>query len=216
MSGTVPEARCSEDREKGPVSITGLGALASAEQRCTRCPLYHDATQAVPGEGPRRAPLMLVGEQPGDREDIEGRPFVEPAGRMLDRALVEVGIARDDVFITNAVKHFKHEMRGKRRLHKRPNAGEVDACRWWLDVERRLVRPQVIVALGATALRALTGRSLTIARLRGTPQEVDGTLLVATVHPSSLLRAPDAERRAAAYAAFRDDLALSRRLLGEG
>src|SRR5690606_14282732 len=120
-------------------AIRSLAALAAAEQACTRCPLYRNATQAVPGEGARSAAMMLVGEQPGDSEDLQGHPFVGPAGRMLDRALADAGVDRRTLFVTNAVKHFKHEPRGKRRLHKRPNADEIDACRWWLDLERSLV-----------------------------------------------------------------------------
>ena len=121
--------------------VTSLAALRAAEAACRRCPLYRHATQAVPGEGPRGAPIMLVGEQPGDKEDLAGKPFVGPAGRLLDRALADAGIARASTFVTNAVKHFKHEMRGKRRLHKRPDAYEIERCRWWLDLERAIVKP---------------------------------------------------------------------------
>src|ERR1700761_2839720 len=128
--------------------ITSLHQLVEAEAACTRCPLYKDATQAVPGEGPSRATFMLVGEQPGDKEDLAGKPFVGPAGRILDQALADAGIDRDETFVTNAVKHFKHEMRGKRRLHKRPNRYEIERCRIWLDNERALVRPSTIIALG--------------------------------------------------------------------
>src|SRR5262249_34552621 len=131
-----------------PPAITSLRALARAEQECTRCPLYRDATQAVPGEGTSHAHLMLVGEQPGDKEDLAGKPFVGPAGRILDQALAEAGIPRDEAFVTNAVKHFKHEMRGKRRLHKRPNAYEIERCRIWLEFEQAIIKPAVIVALG--------------------------------------------------------------------
>jgi DNA polymerase len=193
---------------EGPVpSIKSLRQLALAEASCTRCPLYRDATQAVPGEGSSHAALMLVGEQPGDREDIEGKPFVGPAGRVLDRALLDAGIARKETFITGAVKHFKHEMRGKRRLHKRPNAGEIQRCKIWLDFERSLVKPATIVALGVTAARSLTGRTLTIAKVRGRPIALaDGTRLVVTVHPSALLRIEDEETRRAAYAQFVADL----------
>jgi DNA polymerase len=136
--------------DDGPV-VTSLSALRTAENECRRCPLYKNATQAVPGEGPRRALLMLVGEQPGDKEDIAGLPFVGPAGRVLNHALDDARIDRCAVFVTNAVKHFKHEMRGKRRLHKRPNASEIDRCRWWQNLERAIVRPAIVVALGATA-----------------------------------------------------------------
>jgi uracil-DNA glycosylase len=190
-----------------PEPINSLRALARAEASCTRCPLYRNATQAVPGEGPRRAAIMLVGEQPGDKEDIAGKPFVGPAGRVLDRALRDAGIAREETFVTGAVKHFKHEMRGKRRLHKRPDNYEIERCRIWLDVERRLVRPSTIVALGVTAARSLTGRTLTIGKVRGKPIELaDGTRLIVTVHPAALLRTEDEAERRKAYRSFVADL----------
>jgi uracil-DNA glycosylase len=188
-------------------TVKSLRQLALAEQGCTRCPLYKDATQAVPGEGPSRAAFMLVGEQPGDKEDLAGKPFVGPAGRMLNEALRDAGIARGEAFVTNAVKHFKHEMRGKRRLHKRPNNYEVERCKIWLDWERKLVKPSTIVALGVTAARSLTGRTVTIGKVRGkTLTLADGTLLVVTVHPSALLRIEDADERHAAYRSFVADL----------
>jgi len=187
--------------------LSSLRELRQAEQGCTRCPLYKDATQAVPGEGPSRAPFMLVGEQPGDKEDLAGKPFVGPAGRMLDEALRDAGIAREETFVTNAVKHFKHEMRGKRRLHKRPNNYEIERCKIWLDWERNLVKPSTIVALGVTAARSLTGRTLTIGKVRGkTLVTADGTLLIVTIHPSALLRIEDADERHAAYRSFVADL----------
>jgi len=187
--------------------IKSLRALAQAESDCRRCPLYRDATQAVPGEGPSQADFMLVGEQPGDKEDLAGKPFVGPAGRILDSALKDAGIARDDTYVTNAVKHFKHEMRGKRRLHKRPNNYEIERCKIWLDLERSLVKPDTIVALGVTAARSLTGRTLTIGKVRGKPITMaDGTRLIVTVHPSSLLRIEDDEARQAAYQSFVADL----------
>ncbi len=172
-----------------PITYRSLTALAQAEAQCRRCPLYKHATQVVPGEGSPRSRLMMVGEQPGDKEDLEGKPFVGPAGRMLDRAIAEAGLDRRKVFVTNAVKHFKFEQRGKRRLHKKPNAGEIDACRWWQDQERRIIKPELIVALGATALRSLTGKPMAIAKLRGRAVPLaDGTPMVATIHPSYLLR----------------------------
>lgn len=175
--------------EPEPRSLAEARRLAAT---CTRCDLYKNATQTVFGEGPISARLMLVGEQPGDREDIVGRPFVGPAGAVLDRALEAAGIARGAVFLTNGVKHFKNEPRGKKRLHKRPDPAEIDICRWWLDLERKFVRPAVVVALGATALRAVTGRPATVSSLRGRPSRLgDGTMLIATVHPSYLLRMPD-------------------------
>src|SRR5262249_16614994 len=142
------------DEESGK-SIKSLRALAVAERECRRCPLYRDATQAVPGEGPKQANLLLVGEQPGDKEDLAGKPFIGPARRSPHSALNEAGIAREDTFVTNAVKHFKHEMRGKRRLHKRPNNYEIERCKIWLERERDLVNPSTIIALGVTATRSL-------------------------------------------------------------
>jgi len=188
-------------------TVTSLRQLTLAEQGCTRCPLYKNATQAVPGEGPSRARFMLVGEQPGDKEDLAGKPFVGPAGRVLDEALRDAGIAREETFVTNAVKHFKHEMRGKRRLHKRPNNYEIERCEIWLDWERNLVKPSTIVALGVTAARSLTGRTLTIGKVRGkTLATADGTLLIVTIHPSALLRIEDADERHAAYRSLVADL----------
>src|ERR1700757_588797 len=142
-------------------SIKSLRALAAAEGECTRCPLYRDATQVVPGEGPKGADFMLVGEQPGDKEDLAGKPFVGPAGRILDSALKDAGIAREETFVTNAVKHFKHERRGKRRLHKRTNNYEIERCKIWLERERDLVQPSTIIPLGVTAARSPTGRTAT-------------------------------------------------------
>src|ERR1044071_549331 len=169
--------------------VRTLAALAAAEQACRRCPLYKNATQAVPGEGPSHAKVMLVGEQPGDKEDLAGKPFVGPAGRILDAALKDAGIAREDTFVTNAVKHFKHEMRGKRRLHKRPNNYEIERCKIWLERERDLIKPLTVIALGVTAARSLTGKTVTIAKMRRTPVALaDGTKLVVTIHPSALLR----------------------------
>jgi uracil-DNA glycosylase len=192
---------------ESPMAIKSLRRLAEAEKNCTRCPLYRDATQAVGGEGPERAAFMLVGEQPGDKEDLAGKPFVGPAGRVLDQALRDAGIAREETFVTNAVKHFKHEMRGKRRLHKRPNTYEIERCKTWLDAERSLVQPSTIVALGATAARSLTGRTVTIGKVRGKQLRMaDGTKLVVTVHPSSLLRIKDDDERHAAYRGFVADL----------
>jgi DNA polymerase len=187
--------------------ITSLRRLADAEGACTRCPLYRDATQAVPGEGPGHATFMLVGEQPGDKEDIAGKPFVGPAGRLLDQALQDAGIARKETFVTNAVKHFKHEMRGKRRLHKKPNNYEIERCKVWLDDERKLVKPAAIIALGVTAARSLTGKTVTITKLRGKPLDLDdGTRLFVTIHPSALLRIEDENEKHAAYRAFVADL----------
>ena len=166
-----------------------LRQLTNEAKSCTRCDLYKNATQTVFGEGPADASLMLVGEQPGDQEDLLGRPFVGPAGKVLDRALAEAGIERDSVYITNAVKHFKNEPRGKRRLHKKPDTSEIDACRWWLDHELELVQPEIVVAMGATAARGLAGKALTINANRGRLIELrPGLQGVVTVHPSYLLR----------------------------
>ena len=194
--------------------IRTLAALRRAEAECTRCQLYKCATQVVPGEGRADAHLMLVGEQPGDKEDLAGKPFVGPAGRILDQALEAAGIPRDDVFVTNAVKHFKYEMRGKRRLHKRPNAYEIERCRWWLDQERAIVKPRAIVALGATAARSLFGRVVTIAKMRGRPHQLaDGTPAFVTIHPSWLLRIEDAADKAREYRSFVVDLRLAAKVL---
>lgn len=202
----------SVDREQdddAPI-VTSLSALRAAENECRRCQLYKYATQAVPGQGPRRAPMMLVGEQPGDQEDKAGLPFVGPAGRILDGALAEAGIERKQVFITNAVKHFKYEMRGKRRLHKRPNAYEIDRCRWWLNLERAIVKPGVIVALGATAARSVLGRPTTIVKIRGKALPLDdGATAFVTVHPSALLRVQDEADKRRQYRLFVDDLRLA-------
>jgi DNA polymerase len=203
------------DEESGK-SIKSLRALAEAEGDCRRCPLYRDATQAVPGEGPKQADFMLVGEQPGDKEDLAGRPFVGPAGRILDAALRDAGIAREDTFVTNAVKHFKHEMRGKRRLHKRPNNYEIERCKIWIERERDLVKPSTIIALGVTAARSLTGKTVTIAKMRRTPVTLaDGTTLVVTIHPSALLRIEDENDKHAAYRDFVADLKTARASAGK-
>ena len=182
--------------ELEPRELTTLAALRDEARGCQRCPLYQNATQTVFGEGPDHAPLMLVGEQPGDQEDLQGHPFVGPAGKVLDRAMADAGIDRKRVYVTNAVKHFKNEPRGKRRLHKRPNAYEVGRCKWWLDGELTLVNPKLVVALGATAALALTGRAVSIGRERDHPITLpDGRIAVITTHPSALLRMrSDAER----------------------
>jgi len=194
--------------------IKTLTALREAEASCTRCPLYKSATQVVPGEGPARARLMLVGEQPGNDEDLTGRPFVGPAGRIMDRAMADAGLDRSKTFITNAVKHFKFEPRGKRRLHKRPNAYEIERCRWWNDLERAIVKPALVVALGATAAYSLLGRSVTISRMRGEMQSLaDGMPLLVTVHPSFLLRIEDEDDKAAEYRRFVADLKTCKKFL---
>jgi DNA polymerase len=194
---------------------TSLEEVAAMIQACRRCDLWRDATQGVAGEGPAHARLMLVGEQPGDQEDLAGKPFVGPAGQMLDRALAEAGVPRGEAYVTNAVKHFKHEPRGKRRLHKTPNTSEVTACRWWLDHERKLVRPRVIVALGSTAVTSVFGKALPIAGARQTAHQLpDQSQGVVTYHPSYLLRVPDADAKAKAYAMFVEDLKFAWKLAG--
>lgn len=189
------------------VEASSLTELAEREAECTRCPLYRNATQVVPGEGHRQARMMVVGEQPGDREDLAGRPFVGPAGRLFDAALAEAEIPRAAVFVTNAVKHFKFEQRGKRRLHARPNAGEIERCKWWLGQERKLVAPAVLVAMGATAVRSLLGRAVSVSSLRDEVTRLeDGTPMVATIHPSYLLRIREPEAREKERAGFVADL----------
>jgi DNA polymerase len=195
--------------------LVGRAPLAVLEREaagCTRCPLYKNATQTVFGEGPQDAVLVFVGEQPGDREDRAGKPFVGPAGALLDRALAEAGIARSKVYVTNAVKHFKYQPRGKRRIHQKPNAGEVRACKWWLDRELAAIRPALVVALGATAAQSLAGHTIPIMKNRG-PVDFPGYAGFITVHPSSLLRVPEQDRKAEAYKAFVADLRRIRRML---
>ncbi len=185
-----------------------LGTAREAAAACTRCSLYQRATQTVFGEGPQPAQAMLVGEQPGDREDLAGRAFVGPSGHLLDAALKEVGIEREGVYLTNAIKHFKWApaASGKRRIHKRPSASEVSACRLWLAAEISLVRPRVIICLGSTAVAGVLGTSAPICALRGRPLDVGGVRVVVTVHPASILRAPDGESRTVAFDGFLEDL----------
>jgi DNA polymerase len=196
------------------LAVGSLKALRAAEAACTRCPLYKNATQVVPGEGPARARVMMVGEQPGDQEDRQGHPFVGPAGGILSKALEEAGIERKQVFVTNAVKHFKFEARGKRRLHKKPNAYEIERCHLWFDFERKLLRPEIIVALGATAVRSVSGKPLAIGKIRGRVLEIDGVgRMLATIHPSYILRVREADERHALFAQFVADLRICARVL---
>ena len=182
-------------------------ALLTEARGCTRCDLYKYGTQTVFGEGPLDASIMFVGEQPGDQEDLAGRPFVGPAGQVFDEALEKAGIARSEVYVTNAVKHFKFVARGKKRIHSKPNAGEIEACRWWIGQERSLIRPPVTVALGATAARSILDKVVTISRVRGAPLPLaDGGECWVTVHPSFLLRIPEAGRRREERTKFVDDL----------
>jgi uracil-DNA glycosylase len=224
MPGPVPERRMeavrklsvsSGETSGGNMDIKqadDLETLVKQARGCTRCPLYRDATRTVFGEGPATARMMLVGEQPGDQEDLSGRPFVGPAGQLFDRALVAAGLDRTSVYVTNAVKHFKFTMRGKRRLHQRPNIGEIEQCKWWLDQELALVRPTLTVALGATACRALTGSEKGLMKRRGGLEEGrDGRPIFVTIHPSYILRLPEAIDREREFGRFRDDLAEAER-----
>jgi DNA polymerase len=203
------------EKEADDLGITSQKALREAEADCTRCPLYKDATQVVPGEGPARARLMMVGEQPGDHEDLQGKPFVGPAGKILDKAIHDSGLDCTTIFVTNAVKHFKFERRGKRRLHKRPSAHEIERCHVWYDTERALVKPDLVIALGATAARSVMGRVVTIAHARGKVHTLDdGARALVTIHPSWLLRMDDEDRKEAEYRRFIGDLKLAARVLG--
>jgi len=189
------------------LSYATLGLARDAARDCRACNLWKRGTQTVFGEGAAHARVLFVGEQPGDKEDLEGKPFVGPAGGILDKALVEAGIDRKQTYVTNTVKHFNWEPRGKRRIHKKPNSLEIAACRPWLDVEIELVRPEVIVCLGATAAQALLGRSFRVTQQRGVLMPFDrAPYVLATVHPSSILRAPHDDSRHREYALFVDDL----------
>jgi len=194
-----------------------LAKVREASTDCRACRLWRNATQTVFGEGSANAEVMMVGEQPGDREDRAGKPFVGPAGSLLDRALEDVGVDRRKVYVTNVVKHFKFEPRGKRRIHKKPGAEEIAACRPWLETELRLVKPRILVCLGATAAQALLGRTFRLTQHRGTFVESDlAPLVTATVHPSSILRAPDEAARHAEYERFVQDLGMVAAELGGG
>jgi uracil-DNA glycosylase family protein len=191
-----------------------LPTLRKAVQTCKGCELYLHATQAVLGEGPRRAGLLLIGEQPGNEEDLRGHPFVGPAGKVLDRALTDSSLERTEVYLTNVVKHFKFEERGKRRLHKKPRSAEIHACLPWLEAEVQLVRPHVIVCLGATAAQALFGNSFRVTEQRGVAIEhAWAEFVLATIHPSAILRMPNRETREAEYLRFVEDLKSAAQLL---
>ncbi|TFL18817.1 UdgX family uracil-DNA binding protein [Jannaschia formosa] len=213
MQAAAPRpARARPEEDAMPMDLFAnagsLDEVRSAARGCTLCPLYADATQTVFGEGPQDAPVMIVGEQPGDREDLAGRPFVGPAGQLFDEVAVKAGLDRGKCYVTNSVKHFKFVQKGKRRIHQKPNAGEVRACTTWLEQELTLVDPKVVVAMGATALHALTGAGQGILKRRGTVERThDGRPVLITVHPSYLLRLPDPELRAAETERFRADLA---------
>jgi uracil-DNA glycosylase len=197
------DAVAEENTLTGARTIASTKELPAAVNACRRCMLWKTATQGVPGEGRAPSGLMLVGEAPGDSEDLQGHPFVGPAGAMLDRALHEAGMNRQTVYVTNAVKHFKFEPRGKRRLHVKPSGAEIEACHWWLEQELRLVSPKLVIALGATAARAVLGRVVTIAQTRGSPIRLgENRYLWVTIHPSFLLRIPDETARQAEYGRF--------------
>ncbi len=203
-------------RPAQPPDMTSWSAVREAAKDCEACPLYKRATQTVFGEGPKRATMMLVGEQPGDYEDVAGKPFVGPAGKIMDRALEEAGIDRSQVYVTNAVKHFKWEPRGKRRIHQKPNSREIAACRPWLEAELRIVKPKLVVAMGATAAQTIFGPSFRVTRERG--KVLSSKLaprVLATVHPSSLLRQTDEASREREYKHFVTDLRAALRAAGE-
>src|SRR5438046_5806870 len=203
-------------RPAQPPDTTSWSAVREAAKGCEACHLYRRATPMVFGEGPKGATMMLVGEQPGDYEDVAGKPFVGPAGKIMDRALEEAGIDRSKVYVTNAVKHVKWEPRGKRRIHQKPNSREIAACRLWLEAELRIVRPRLVVAMGATAAQAIFGPGFRVTRERG--KVLSSKLaprVLATVHPSSLLRQPDEESREREYKHFVSDLCAALRAAGE-
>src|SRR6266571_4508582 len=202
------QAKTEENWRPAPLPTTSSRSqLREAARGCTACHLYKRATQIVFGEGPKHAPIMLVGEQPGDYEDVAGKPFVGPAGKILDRALAEAGINRDEVYVTNAVKHFKWEPRGKRRIHQKPSSRDIAACRPWLEAELRLVEPKLVVCLGSTAGQTIFGPSFRVTKERGKVLSSRfAQKVVATVHPSSLLRQPDEESREREYKNFLADL----------
>ena len=210
IAAQLEDSRMNDD--PGGAGLFGhnsLAALKADAEACTRCPLYADATQLVFGEGPPDADMMVVGEQPGDREDLAGRPFVGPAGQLFDEIAERAGLDRSRVYVTNAVKHFKYEARGKRRIHQSPSVGEINHCRWWLDQERELVAPRMILAMGGSAVHALTGNKAGVLKRRGTVETAKGGAgepVYITVHPSFLLRLPDAESRAREEALFEEDL----------
>jgi uracil-DNA glycosylase len=220
LSGSI--TRATHDRAAQPVSHSAadylperrsVDSIRRALQTCRGCELYQRATQAVAGEGPTQARMVLVGETPGDEEDKTGRPFVGPAGVLLDQALLAAGINRQKVFVTNVVKHFKWEPRGKRRLHAKPSSREIAACRPWLEAELELIRPRVIVCLGATAAQALLGRTFLVTKRRGEVVSGSHWQAVATYHPSAVLRAPDAAAREQMKQSLIDDLGVAARIL---
>ena len=219
MAGTASRSDRAKAAGKTAASLVPesptIPKLRHAAALCTACELHLLGTQTVFGEGPEEARVMLVGEQPGDREDVEGHPFVGPAGKLMDRALEDAEIEREDVYVTNVVKHFRWEARGKRRLHRKPAMAHITACRPWLDAELAVVKPEVLVCLGATAAQAIAGKTFKVTERRGEFIDVDGVdaIVTATVHPSSILRAQDDAARSAEMAAFVRDLTAVRRAL---
>ena len=212
----MPAKSKGKTRPATPPDTSSLTKLREAARDCTACHLYARATQTVFGEGPKEALIMLVGEQPGDYEDVAGKPFVGPAGKIMDRALEEAGIDRKEVYVTNTVKHFKWEPRGKRRIHKKPNSREIAACRPWLEAELRLVKPKLVVCLGATAAQAIFGPPFRVTRERGKVLSSGfAPKVIATIHPSSLLRQPDEESRQREYARFVVDLRAALKVASE-
>jgi uracil-DNA glycosylase len=212
MSELIQSARSREiamiEKEIVPAAADTLASLQAEANRCRRCPLHGPATQLVFGQGPQKARVMFVGEQPGDQEDLQGTPFVGPAGQLFNAALAEAGVDRAQAYVTNAVKHFKFKPQGKRRIHDKPNIGEINHCRWWLKREIDLVQPDLIVALGATAARSLTGRNIPITANRGQVfDSIEGVPVLVTIHPSFLLRLPDAEQAREERRKFIADLA---------
>jgi len=196
-----------ENALTGARTLRSIGELRDAVNDCKRCGLWKSATHGVPGEGAAPSKLMLIGEAPGDQEDLQGHPFVGPAGAVLDRALQDAGLSRQTVYISNAVKHFKFELRGKRRLHIKPAASEIEACNWWLTEELRLVAPKLVMALGGTSARALLGHPVTVSQMRGAPTRLTPTThLWVTIHPSFLLRIPDDAQRRTEYMRFVNEL----------
>jgi DNA polymerase len=219
MNAASPRGRPQADLFAEPASDThaprSLREAREEAETCRRCHLWENATQTVFGEGPQGAAVVFVGEQPGDQEDLAGKPFVGPAGKMFDAVLEEADFDRRKTYVTNAVKHFKFEPRGKKRIHSKPNAGEIKACRWWLDNELKLIRPELAVALGATAAQSLLGKAVPVTKLRGTTVERhDGLTVLITVHPSYLLRIPDEAAKQAERRRFLDDMKKVKRLVG--